>query len=423
MRRSAIVLAVLSVLSLCGCPGTGTSPAPDVPPARPGPLSFGQRPAKDAYQAIVATNTRFGLKLFHELRGRAPQENLVISPLSVGLALAMTCNGANGATRTGIAKALEVSGMPIEQVNRQYRDLLRAVRPADREVELRVANSLWAGKDFPFLRPFTRLTRDFYDAVAQNTDLRSPEGIRAVNAWMSKQSGGMIKEVVSVQDLGPPAGMVQLLLDVACFRAKWADPFSPSDTRPGRFTTLDNQQRQVPMMYKKGEFRYFATPELQAVLLPYSEGPLRFYVFLPASGGSLEQLCQSLTPQNWEAWVSRFTTHEGELRLPRFRVEGSLELKTALSQLGMASAFAGGQADFSQMCAGGVWLADVRHFTYLHVHEKGTEAAAAAFSTATAADGGDKFVMTVDHPFVCAIHDAETGAILFLGRIVDPQEG
>jgi len=69
-----------------------------------------------------------------------------------------------------------------------------------------------------------------------------------------------------------------------------------------------------------------------------------------------------------------------------------------------------------------LFLADVIHKAFVSVDEAGTEAAAATAVVLPTAmpPGEDPVEVTVDRPSVFLIHDIQTGAILFVGRVVDP---
>jgi serpin B len=413
-RMPRVSLTLLALTCLCGCRSGTKDHSAHLAGWRP--------PATNPREQIVNANTHFGLNLLHDLRQERPDQNTIISPLSLGLALAMTYNGAGSTTRTAIGKTLQVNGLAIEQVNQEYKALSDAVRHADRRVEVDIANSMWVGRDCHFLPEFLTLGRKFYDAQASGIDFQSPDAAGTINAWGSKRTKGKISEIVSQQELsGQP--VAALLLDAAYFGGKWTNPFEKFVTQPRKFRLLKGQEREVPMMAQLGEYLYLETLEFQAVNLPYESGRLSFYVFLPKATDGVESLCKSVTPESWQGWMSQFAPREGTLNLPHFRVQDDLHLGTALKHLGMTDAFAEGRADFGPMCGGGVWIDDVRQRTYLYVHERGTEAAAITqmmIYGSMIMPHRDQFAMIVDHPFLFAIRDNGTGAILFMGVVVDP---
>ena len=177
------------------------------------------------------------------------------------------------------------------------------------------------------------------------------------------------------------------------------------------------------MMSRKARYGYFQGDGFQAVRLPYGRGRLAMYVFLPGPDSSLEEFCRKLDETRWQEWLPKFGSQQILLRLPRFTAEYDVKLNDALTALEMGIAFDPDKADFSAM-GGELWIGKVRHKAFLRVHEKGTEAAA---STAVQMEMAEqqlpgRTTMIVNRPFVCAIMDHNTDAILFLGAIVDPRE-
>ncbi len=181
------------------------------------------------------------------------------------------------------------------------------------------------------------------------------------------------------------------------------------------------------MMSQTGGFEYLQRPGLQAIRLPYGTGRLAMYVILPGESIGIRDLGKALTAATWRDWTSSMASTSGTIVLPRFRVDYGVDLKPALAAMGMGAAFDPKVADFSGMFAGpqpSVCISDVLHKTLIDVNEQGTEAAAA---TAVVMDRGgpqpaaESFEMVVNRPFLCAIVDRDTGTILFLGSIVDPE--
>jgi serpin B len=126
-----------------------------------------------------------------------------------------------------------------------------------------------------------------------------------------------------------------------------------------------------------------------------------------------------LTPQNWNEWMHLPLSNEFLLGLPKFKFEFDVSLNDVLQRMGMQTAFDPGLADFGNMFADGVgWIDDVKHKTFVQVDEKGTEAA--AVTTIIYVDSMPPWFMA-DRPFVFVIHEVESGAVLFMGKIENPQ--
>jgi serine protease inhibitor len=348
------------------------------------------------FDPIVTANTRFGFKLFAQLTREDQGKNLFISPASIAIALTMVTNGASGGTQAAMKGTLELEGLSLDEVNRGSAALMAALQTADLQVQLAIANALWAAQGVAFKAAFIQRLQDAYAA----------------------QLAGKIASILN--DLDPLALLV--LVNAITFKGKWTRPFDEQDTQDGPFTLLDGSRKTLPMMSQSGSYAFCRGRDFQAVRLPYGEKRTAMYVFLPDRGSSLEAFQRQLTAENWDLWMSRFRRMEGSIVLPRFKLEYKKELSGTLAALGMGIAFGRG-ADFSTISDETAFISQVIHKTFVEVNEEGTEAAAATAVVVSRAIMMplDTFHMVVDRPFFCAIRDDRTGALLFMGSIVDPE--
>jgi serpin B len=329
----------------------------------------------------------------------------------------MVTNGASGRTRAALAGTLELEEMSLDEINQGSAALMEALQSADPQVQLAIANALWAAEDIAFKSAFIHHLQDAYDAQVAKVDFSDPATLALINNWVKEQTEGKIESILG--QLDPSALLV--LVNAIYFKGKWTTPFDEENTRDGPFTLLDGSRKTLPMMSQSGSYAFTRGRGFQAVRLPYGEKRAAMYVFLPDRRSSLEKFQKRLTVENWNAWIIRFQRMEGSIVLPRFKVEYQKELSGTLAALGMGIAFGPG-ADFSTMCDVRSYISEVIHKTFVEVNEEGTEAAAAtAVAVARSAMmPQERFHMVVDRPFFCAIRDDRTGALLFIGSIVEP---
>ena len=375
----------------------------------------------DVDSRLVAANATFGFKLFAEVAKQDAGKNIFISPSSVGLALAMTYNGAVGETKQGMERALEIHGMSHLELNRAYAQLKVALESADPKVQLNIANSLWGRKEISFNPDFIQRNKQFYGADVTALDFNDPSAPATINSWVAEKTKGKIDKIVDRID----AQVILFLINAIYFKGTWAAEFDKAKTREDQFTTGAGNQKRHPMMHQSGKYRYYENKDFQAVNLPYGGGHVSMYIFLPAQSAGLDVFQKRLTAANWDTWMKEFTETQGEIALPRFKVEYEIELNDALKALGIGIAFDPNRADFSGIVQGSVkaFISGVKHKTFAEVNEEGTEAAAVTSveMRATSAMRPEKtFRMIVDHPFFCAIRDNKTGTLLFMGSITDP---
>lgn len=407
LKMTKLLGWLLPLLLTAGCAGVSTM--------RPG------APAAAVDPRITQAGARFGLGLFHQLRTEKPGQNLFISPASVSLALSMTANGAAGATRAAMAKTLGVDGIDPAELNQGHAALQSVLANPDPKVQLAIANSIWYARGQKVAPAFQEASRTYYKAEALPLDFSSPEAAKTMNNWVAKATKQKIDAIVSRTDEWDR----MYLINAIYFNGQWQEPFNAALTRPQTFTTGDDAQVQAPMMNRSGTFRYLKGEQFQAAALPYGDGRLSLYLFVPDSGVSLEQFYSSLTPENWESWLSMFAPREGAVTLPKVTLTYEAQLKPTLISLGMATAF-GPEANFNGLFEDSkedLFISSVLHKTFLEISEKGTEAAAVTAVTVratSAAPATNRFSLVADRPFFFAIRDDQTGAMLFVGSILKP---
>jgi len=369
---------------------------------------------------LVAANNRFGFKLFDHLAKHDAGKNIFVSPSSVAFALTMIYNGASGETQQAMAKALEFQNMSLPEINQANAALRSALAGADPKVQLNIANSLWARKGFAFKPEFIKRNQDFYAAEVSTLDFGAPNAPAAINDWVNQKTNGRINKIVETV----PGDAILYLINAIYFKGNWAAQFDKSKTKEGQFTLLHGAKKKHPMMSQAGRYRYYTNEKFQAVSLPYGAGRMSLYVFLPNKNSSLNEFSASLNAGNWEDWMSQFFFAEGDIMLPRFKLEYEIVLNQALQALGMQAAFDPQRADFKEMSASSspakMFIDEVKHKTFVEVNEEGTEAAAVTSGGMRVTSYKPPFKMAVDRPFFCAIRDNQTGTVLFMGFIVEP---
>lgn len=415
---ASILLVVLGLSELL-CPTQSTSVA--ATEAQP---SVSKQPGDEGVNAkLVTANTRLSFKLFRELLKKQPNENIFISPASVTIALDMVYNGANGKTQQAIAQTLELQGMSLQEINQANAALKVTLSNPDPEVQISIANSLWAGEAEPFKPEFIEKIQHFYSAQVKNLNFGTSGASNIINDWVKENTNGKIDKMVDEIS----SDTVFVLLNAIYFKGNWTYPFPPEATKQQPFTLLNGTQKPHPMMFRQvSNLQYYQNEMFQAISLPYGEGRLSMYIFLPSKEVSLKTFYESLNAENWQKWLNQFDSpdksgdHTGEILigLPRFKLEYSIELNDALKALGMEIAFQEG-ADFSAMTPSRLRIDLVKHKTFVEVNEEGTEAAAV---TEVSMTRGILEAMIVNRPFFLVIRDNQTGTILFMGSIVEPEE-
>ena len=367
--------------------------------------------------AVAEANNAFALDLYGQLKGT--EGNLFFSPYSVTSALAMTYAGARGQTDAEMAQVLHFS-LPQERLHPACAQLKQSIE-ADQSVagcELSVANALWAQQGLHVLDDFRQLTRTHYGAGLRELDFRTAteQARQTINRWVEQQTRDKIRDLLKRGDVAPDTMLV--LTNAIYFKGLWQSQFDKTQTREAPFAVEPGQQVQVPMMSQKGEFGLGHGDGLQLLELPYVGDELTMVILLPRAQDGLAALEESLNTANLGKWLGTLREREIVVSLPRFELTVRFDLTDVLRAMGMSTAFTG-RADFSGITGARDLLIDkVVHKAFVSVDEEGTEAAAATGVVMRKTSLPPTF--RADHPFLFLIRHQPTGAILFVGRVIDP---
>lgn len=425
MDRVVVCLLVIALAAGCasagGAASHGGTADVELAAANVGHLSGTAAEAAGAADAINA----FGFDLYRAVAPENPG-NLVLSPTSIAVALAMARAGARGATADEMDAVLRGLGADANAAGVAALDTALNARTArfpdlsgePQEVTLRMVNA-------PFAQRGLGLEQSYLEALAG----RFGEGLRlvdyhatpdearlAINRWVAGQTERRIPALLGAGSIDTLTRLV--LVNAIYLKAAWQWPFAEEWTTPAPFRRADGSTVDVPFMHD-GEKRGYASGDgWQAIELPYVGGKLAMLVILPDDLASFER---RLDETILAAVVADLAERQVVLNLPRFSTASHVELGSVLASLGMASALTD-RADFSGITTEeALRISAVVHQANIDVDEKGTEAVAATAAIMAASGApGDPITLTVDRPFVFALRDVETGAVLFLGRITEP---
>ena len=425
---TGILAAALLAASLAGCGSSSSSSSTStIPPCGGACLDPNRFPpaveqdlqAKTPVDpAIVTADNTFGLSLLDTLiqEGASSTGNIAIAPLSVSTALQITYNGAAGTTQQAMAQALQLGALTTQQLNDDNAALEAALINPDPQVAITIANSLWTNPNITVAPAFIQTNQTYYAATLGSL-VNAPDD---VNAWVSANTNGLITKILPPGDYSTD---VAVIANVVYFKGQWQYPFQSGLTTAQPFTLGDGTQTTVQMMHQPEIFPYLQGSGFQAIRLPYGQGRLSMLVVLPTAGTDINTFVSGITATAIDSWEGQLQNANGNVALPRFSTNFGASLKDALTALGMGIAFTPNDADFSGI-APLTYISRVAHATVVEVDESGTVAAGAtAVTIGTTVVEAPQFTMTMDHPFFYAIRDDQTGELLFVGVLANPNAG
>jgi serpin B len=432
MQKVNILIAGLALLVSIGCSRNGSPLSTDNQHSVP----FAVAKSSSAREAAIVSDSQlsiqassinsFSVAMYKLLA--ADTGNLFFSPYSITAALGMTDAGARGRTESQIRQALSVKlqGDDFHAALNGMDQSLMGHAKATPGLTLDIVNSTWLQSGWDFRVAYLDFLSRYYGAGVNLLDFAlQPEQSRVIiNTWVADQTSGKIIDLI------PKGGIdnytVLVLTNAIYFLADWLYQFNPSLTQDQTFTRLDNSTVTAPLMRlgdtnKTITLSYSRIGKVSALDLPYIGNRLCMTILLPDSG-SFSDFESTISVEKIDSLIQALdTTKLYPVLLPKFTfATGSLLLDTTLQSLGMVDAFDPSKADFSGIDGSkGLYVYRVFHKAFIAVDEKGTEAAAAT-AVILSYWGPRPPSFTADRPFIFLIRDKQTGAILFMGRVLDP---
>jgi serpin B len=406
--------------TLFGKQETSTNELPPSPSDLSGPDTFGQ------------DNNRLALALFASLR--AQPGNLFFSPFSIRTVLSMAYAGARDETARQTRQALHFSEFD-ELLHLEFGQVIQRLNAAGGGLyEMAVANALFEQDGSSLQERFIELITEQYRGVIRLVDFRAAaESVRAeINSWVADKTRQRITGLIPPGGLNAESRLV--LVNAVYFKGRWTLPFNKASTREELFYLEGEEAVPAQLMHQQQTVRYVQGRGFQAVDLDYQGDDLSLLVLLPDKKDGLKDLERNFSVHTLTDCVNEMWQCEVKLHLPRFKINwGVVDLTEQLIALGMKDAFDRTRANFSGINGlepphqDALFISSVFHKAFVEVNEEGTEAAAATAVTMQRIMGPMDYqpppvpIFRADHPFLFAIRDRRSKAILFLGRVADPR--
>jgi serpin B len=358
----------------------------------------------------------------------------------------MLHEGAQGTTKDELARALQLprsaSGLRLaaNPVREGMAALQKQLAAAREHVTLSTADALWFDQGFALNPATLEALRATFGATAEGLDFRSAPGParERINGWVAEKTADKIEELLPDGAVTPSTRLV--LTDAVHFLGQWHTPFDETATKDSHFRRLDGSTVAVPFMHLAepasfglGSFDAAGAPRQRFgeatkgttwLELPYAGDALSFVAVVPDEADALPALERTLDSATLSARLGALRPTSLKLRLPRLALQPRYDLVAPLQALGVRAAFEAGVADLTGFAApeeaegSALYVTGAFHAAALTVDEQGTEAAAAT-GVVVGIRSAPPFI-SIDRPFLCLIRERASGAILFLGRIVDP---
>ncbi|XP_047986736.1 alaserpin-like isoform X10 [Leguminivora glycinivorella] len=323
-------------------------------------------------------NNVFTANMFTEVVKEQPGKSMVMSAFSVLQPLAQLAMASVGESHDQI---LKVIGLPNDNVTKIVFPKVSAQLRAVKGVQLSMANKIYIPTGAEVKEDFAALSKSIFGSEFKNIDFtKNVPAAKEINSWVEDQTNHKIKDLVNADSLGADTRAV--LVNALYFKGQWDKKFNEKLTSDQDFHVTKDKTVKVPMMYKKDDFKYAESEELDAKLLelPYKEKEASFLIVLPNEIDGLAALQEKLKdPTALDKAVAQMREVEVNVHLPKFKIESTINLKNVLQKMGVTNLFDASKARLDNLLKNenGLFVSDAIQKAFIEVNEEGAEAAAA----------------------------------------------
>ncbi|XP_077179687.1 alpha-1-antitrypsin-like isoform X1 [Paroedura picta] len=367
---------------------------------------------------IAPIGAEFAFKFYRQIVPESAGKNIFFSPVGISTAFLLVTLGAKGATRDQILSGMGFNQSVIneKELHDGFHHLLQVLNNPEDQIELSIGNALFSTDKFPVQQKTIEKAHDLLHADVVHSNFENvEEAVKQINSYIEKKTHGKLVDVV--KGLTPETAMV--LVNYIYMKAYWENPFNPESTRKRDFFVDNETTVQVDMMYRNGIYSNYHDEELgcDVVRVPYQGNASALFI-LPEKG-KMGQVEQALGPEALLKWEGYARQKRIVLSLPRVSLKTSYNVKEMFKRMSVTQVFTD-QADLTGFTEHSLKISEAVHKAHLNIHENGTEAAAATIIEMVPMSLPRRIIY--NRPFLILLVEHVSRAILFAGRVVNPNE-
>ncbi|XP_012973232.1 serpin I2 [Mesocricetus auratus] len=375
-----------------------------------------------ASRTAAQKNAEFAVDLYKAICF-SHKNSIIFSPLGTTVLLGMVQLGAKGKAHQQIVQSLRMQGSSPGEEFSVLKSLFSAISRKKQEFTFNLASALYLQEGFIVKEAYLHGNKEFFQSATKLVDfLDAKTCAQTISTWVESMTDGKIKNMFSEEEFGPLTRLV--LVNAIYFKGDWKQKFRKEDTEMTDFHKKDGSTVKVPMMKAvlRTNYGYFSDSfmRLQVLELPYKADEFSVVIILPTEDVNLEDVEKRVTAHHIQRWFSELHEEEVEVSLPRFKTEQKLDFKDALYSLNITEIFNGG-CDLSGITdSSEVYVSRVMQKVFFEVTEDGSEAATSTGVNIPAIMSLSQTQFLANHPFLFIMKHTQTGSILFMGRVTDP---
>ncbi|XP_055448738.1 corticosteroid-binding globulin-like [Psammomys obesus] len=378
--------------------------------------SFTDESSRSPHRGLAPINTDFAFNLYNRLVNLNPNKNILVSPVSISMALAMLSLGPGDQTGTRLLQGLGFNFTEASEaeIHQDFQHLSRLLSQSDMSSSMSLGNIMFFDQNLKLEDSFLAAIKHYYGSEAFAIDFKNwTQASQQINTYVERKTQGKIMQVFSdPSDLAP-----FMLLNYIFFKGMWEFPFSPENTREEDFYVNETTTVKVPMMVQSGLMSYLHDSVIpcQLVLMDFVGNGTIFFI-LPDQD-QMETVTAALSRDTIKRWDMLLTKRQVNLHIPKFSMSDTHDLKEVLAEVGIVDLFTG-QSNFSGHTQHDSKASKVIHKAMLHLDENGVEPVAT--KRASRFGRSEELNINFNRPFIMLIYDDFTWSSMLMGQIMKP---
>lgn len=372
---------------------------------------------ENTHRGLAPTNVDFGFNLYHHLAAKDPHKNILISPVSISMALAMMSHGASGPTKTKLFQEMgfNTTDLTEDEICQSFQQLSHLLTQSDSNLKMNMGNTVFLDQSLNPRDSFLADIKKYHESEALITK-NWPEASQSINKCVESRTQSKITDVFSDEDHKAPL----ILVNYIVLRGMWQLPINPKNTKDEDFHVNETSIVRVPMMFQSGDVGYLRDTAIPCQLVQMKhlgKGNGTTFFILPDQG-QMDTVTAALNRDTVERWDKTLSKRQMNLYIPKVSMTGTYDLKDVLAGMGIADLFAN-QSIFSGITQdSSLQSSKMVHKALLQLEETGepTRTTRGAPLEVTS----EPLTMKFNRPFIILVFDGFTWSSLMMGKIMNP---
>lgn len=365
-------------------------------------------------QELINSNNQLSLDILRAEYQLNKYENVLFSPLSVGMSLGMVYNGVGEKEKLEIQHLLGLETLAEKEINKSYNELLSFLQVSHDNFNISYANSLWFSQDINIHEDFRTRVMAYYDAEVSELNFKKSSSLEIINTWGNMKSNGSFEKLIEVT---PLKNTDIFLINAFSLNSDWKQKDNYFQSKRD-FYTYEGEKFEVDMIQWDGlNIKLNESNNCDFMEIPLEKDQFSLSIIQPESQESLGEIMESISIDELNQFIDNSMEYRANVSLPNIHFYSDRPLKNVLSSIGLKDLF----LSTTDLSPGFIdkdkKISEINHLARINLKSNlyGIK------KEGSFADSNLKLV-SVNRPFLYFIRDKHSKTVLFAGFYTQPDE-